>query len=142
MKRILALLLLACMLLATPARAEDTTSTTKAQSAADAWLSVTDSADYAQSWEKTAGLFQSAVTQSKWKADLEKVRLPLGKVKSRKLESADLTRVLPNAPDGEYVVMQYRSQFERHSNIVETVTSMREADGSWKIVGYYIKRAQ
>jgi inactivated superfamily I helicase len=129
----------ACMFISATARAENAESFSKARSAADSWLAIVDSTDYAQSWEKTAELFRSTVTRSKWKNDLEKSRLPLGGVKSRTLESADFTRTLPNAPAGEYVVVQYASLFDHDVKVIETVTSMREADGSWKVTGYYIR---
>lgn len=129
----------ACMFISATARAENAESLSKARSAADSWLAIVDSTDYARSWEKTAELFRSTVTQSKWKNDLEKSRLPLGNVKSRTLKSTDFIRTLPNAPDGEYVVVQYDSLFNHDIKVIETVTSMREADGSWKVAGYYIK---
>jgi hypothetical protein len=35
-------------------------------------------------------------------------------------------------------VIQYATRFER-ANVVETVTPMRDKDGSWKVSGYYVK---
>jgi hypothetical protein len=50
-----------------------------------------------------------------------------------------LAEWLPGAPDGEYVVIQYESQFESKKAAIETVTPRLEKDGSWKAAGYYIK---
>ena len=46
---------------------------------------------------------------------------------------------LPGAPDGEYVVFQFDTQFERKRAAVETVTPMRDPDGSWRVSGYFIR---
>ncbi len=53
--------------------------------------------------------------------------------------SATRRTSLPGAPDGEYVVIQYRSEFENKSNAVETVTPMRDADGEFRVSGYFIR---
>jgi len=46
---------------------------------------------------------------------------------------------LPGAPDGEYVVIQYKTSFENKKDAVETVTPMKDEDGVWRVSGYYIK---
>ena len=43
------------------------------------------------------------------------------------------------SPDGHYVVIQYATTFEHKKSAVETITPMQEADGSWKVSGYFIK---
>ena len=67
------------------------------------------------------------------------VRQPLGKVISRKVKSDLYTRSLPGAPEGEYVVIQYDTQFEQKTGTSEFVTPYRDKDGSWKVSGYYVK---
>jgi hypothetical protein len=42
-------------------------------------------------------------------------------------------------PDGEYVVFQFNTSFEQKAAAVETVTAMREKDGTWHVAGYFIK---
>lgn len=46
---------------------------------------------------------------------------------------------LPGAPDGEYVVIQFETSFEKKKSSLETVTPMKEKDGAWRVSGYYIK---
>ena len=46
---------------------------------------------------------------------------------------------LPGAPDGEYVVILFKTSFEGKAEAVETVTPMRDADGEWRVAGYYIR---
>jgi hypothetical protein len=45
----------------------------------------------------------------------------------------------PGAPDGEYVVFQFNTSLEQKSAAVETVTAIREKDGTWHVGGYFIK---
>jgi hypothetical protein len=46
---------------------------------------------------------------------------------------------LPGAPDGEYVVYQYKTSYKNKKKAIETITPMKEEDGVWKVSGYYIK---
>ena len=110
-----------------------------AQQSAESWLALTDSGKYAESWNQAAEAFKGAVTQDQWVNALNTVRAPLGKIVSRKLKSATHTKDLPNAPAGEYVVLQYETSFEKKPGAIETVTPMLEKDGKWKVSGYFIK---
>src|SRR5690606_23043329 len=98
-----------------------------------------DAGSFADSWKDAAAYFQAAVPQEQWERSLTGVRKPLGALVSRKLKSAKIAKSLPGAPDGEYVVIQFDTSFENKKAAVETVTPMREKDGSWKVSGYYIK---
>jgi len=106
---------------------------------AEAWLALVDQGKYEQSWDEAAQLFKGAVTREGWKQAAAGARAPLGKLVSRKLKSAQYTQTLPGAPDGKYVVIQYTTRFENKSEAVETVTSMLDPDGSWRVSGYFIK---
>ena len=46
---------------------------------------------------------------------------------------------LPGAPDGEYVVLEYETTFERKKKGAERVVMMKEPDGSWRAAGYYVR---
>jgi uncharacterized protein DUF4019 len=119
--------------------ATESDSTSRAKEAATAWLALVDSGKYAESWDAASSYFKGAITKDDWTRALGSVRSPLGKVKSRKLKSADFTRTLPGAPDGQYVVIQYETEFENKAASVETITPALDKDGSWKVSGYYIK---
>jgi hypothetical protein len=114
-------------------------STKAAQTSVEAWLSLIDNQGYAASWDTAATLFRNAVTQEKWQAAAQAARSPLGQMKSRTLTSATPATTLPGAPDGEYVVFQFNTSFEQKSAAVETVTVIREKDGTWHVGGYFIK---
>ncbi len=103
------------------------------------WLALVDSGRYETSWESAASLFQVAISKEDWVRTINAVRSPLGEVQTRELASAKFTTTLPGAPDGEYVLFQIDSSFERKASAVETVTALRDTDGVWKVSGYFIK---
>ena len=49
---------------------------------------------------------------------------------------------LPGAPDGEYVVFQFDTAFQNKAMAVETVTFVRDADGLWRAVGYFVSLSE
>ena len=124
--------------LATPALAADKPEDA-AQAAAESWLKVVDAGDYANSWDRAAAFFKSAVTKEQWAQASAGVRKPLGKVVSRKVKSREFKTSLPGAPDGKYVVIQFASSFSNKESAVETVTPMLDPDGTWRVSGYFIR---
>jgi hypothetical protein len=110
-----------------------------AQQAAESWLRLTDSGQYGPSWDGAAQFFKGAVTKDQWVKSITAVRGPLGTLKVRALQSAQHTKALPGAPDGDYVVLQYGTSFENKRSAIETITPMLESDGRWRVSGYYIK---
>lgn len=110
-----------------------------AQTAAEAWLKLTDAGDGAASWEQAAKAFKGAVTKEQWTQALAGVRPPLGKVVSRKLASRQYSEKIPGAPEGKYVTIQYETVFENKASAVETITPMLDPDGVWRVGGYFIR---
>lgn len=139
MKQLAPLFVLAAASAAPFAHAQQPDAVRNAVDAADRWLVPADAGDGAATWDQAASAFQAAVDRADWAAALKQARQPLGAVASRKMVSSAYKRSLPGAPDGEYVVIQYDTQFERKAHAVETVVPMRERDGSWKVSGYFVK---
>jgi hypothetical protein len=110
-----------------------------AEGAARSWLALVDAGNYAGSWDAAAPYFRNAVAKEQWEKSLTAIRTPLGAVKSRELKSARYRTTLPGAPDGEYVVIQYSTSFEKKKTAIETVTPMLCDDGRWLVSGYFIK---
>jgi hypothetical protein len=111
----------------------------EAQQAAEAWLADVDAQRYPESWMGAAALFRGAIDQAGWVKSVGAVRGPLGPLKSRALKSAHYAKTLPGAPDGEYVVLKYDTVFDKKEHAVETVTPMKDADGLWRVSGYFIR---
>ena len=103
------------------------------------WLSLLNEKKYGESWDESAKIFQSAITREDWEQALNGLLTPFGKVLSRELKSAKFYTTLPGAPDGEYVVIQYKTSFENKKSTIETITPMLDKDGQWRVSGYYIK---
>jgi hypothetical protein len=139
LRHALTVLIALLSLSALPAYSDESDAVSKAQDAAKAWLALTDTGKYAESWDGASILFHAAITKADWEKALHSVRSPLGMLKSRKLKSATFTRILPGAPDGEYVVMQYDTEFEHKASATETITPVLEKDGVWRVSGYFIK---
>ena len=137
MKFVLGILVAAFVFTSAPA--QDAEKIINAEAAALVWLALTDVDDYSRSWDQAASIFQSSVSKQNWMNALQNVRQPLGTLISRKVKSARYAESLPGAPYGEYVVIQYETQFENKKSAMETVTPHLEKDGSWKVSGYYIK---
>ncbi len=110
-----------------------------ALAAAETWLRLVDSEQYSESWEQASELFQSAVQPEGWTQSMRAFRKPLGTVLSRTVDTQKYSTTLPGAPDGEYVVIQFKTSFTNKHSAVETITPMKDSDGIWRVSGYYIR---
>ena len=112
---------------------------TAAVAAARAWLALIDGGQYAESWGEAAQLFKGAITAEQWTQTMQSVRKPFGKNLSREVKSKRYRTALPGAPDGQYVIIQFKASFENKKSAIETVTPMLDSDGTWRVSGYYMK---
>ncbi len=110
-----------------------------AQEIAQSWLALVDEEQYAQSWEAAAGYFKQAVSVENWLQSMQAHRKPLGALVSRDVKTMKYCTSLPGAPDGEYVVIQFKTSFANKKRAIETVTPMIDADGVWRVSGYFIR---
>jgi len=102
------------------------------------WLALVDGLQYQDSWDRAASLFKLQVTARQWLQAMSAARNPLGNMVSRRLVAANYTTNLPGAPDGEYVVLQFKTEFKNKKNAIETVTPMFDR-GQWRVSGYYVR---
>jgi hypothetical protein len=120
-----------------------------AVSAAEKWLALIDAGDFEESWEQTASLFKSGISEKhffksgiskqQWQSSLKTAQHSLGKAVLRRLKSRLYTEELPWEPDAEYAVIDYETTFERQPKRTETVILMKESDGEWRVSGYNFK---
>lgn len=115
----------------------DSEAANSAVSAAETWLKLIDEGKYGDSYTGAGELFKNYMSEKEWGRNVYAVRNPLGKIISRSKLSVELARGLPGAPDGKYVLIQFRSSFEKKMEAVETVT-MADERGQWRAVGYFI----
>ncbi len=133
------LLVLGIMVVTLQSAVADSDKKRGAETAALSWLKLVDDGEYATSWNDAAAYFKNAISKKEWEQSLTAVRKPLGKALSRELMSATYAARLPGAPDGEYVVIQFKTSFQNKNAAVETITPMLDKDGKWRVSGYYIK---
>jgi len=103
------------------------------------WLEMIDEGNYGESWEQAASFFKNVVTKKQWEISAEAVRKPLGKLTSREVLTKTYTKQVPGGPDGQYVIITFKSSYENKDSAIETVTPMLDKDNKWKVSGYYIK---
>jgi uncharacterized protein Usg len=141
MKAALIRLLALSFLIGIPAvtTAADDTRTATAIRAAEDFLLLLDTGQYGQSWDVAASLFKKQVPKEAWIRQVGGLLSSVGMVRDRAIASAEYRTDLPGAPDGEYVVISYRSSFAAKENAVETVTPMLDDDGQWRVSGYFLK---
>ena len=134
-------LIAAAFLLALPAFAAEKHDDAEKQAMATAvsWLALVDDGKFAESWDASADSLKNAVGKDDFVKSLNAVRKPLGSLKSRKVQSAEYRTSLPGAPDGQYVVIQFKTSFEHKESAIETITPMLDKDKNWRVSGYYIR---
>lgn len=108
-----------------------------ATQAADQWLALVDSGQYAESWKRSTSRFRESLSTEGWETTITAARQPLGELVSRELGNANYTDWLPGGLEGDYVLIQYRAEYE-NKKTVETVTASFE-EGEWRISSYLIR---
>jgi hypothetical protein len=142
MNRMLSVAMLALLLCSVSFAQDEAAKREAAQLSARSWLALVDRGDYGQSWQEAASFFQSKISKADWEKALQQVRAPLGAAGSRTLMGALYQTDVPNAPKGEYVIIQYKAEFANGGSFIETITPMLDKDGKWRVSGYFIKPAQ
>lgn len=102
------------------------------------WAQLLDNRRWAESWGRAGTIFKSAISEAQWASKIQAVRAPLGAVSSRILLSTTKATSLPGAPDGDYEIAQFQTDFAHKQRAIETVVLAREASG-WKVDGYFIR---
>ena len=106
--------------------------------AANSWVGLVDAKRWDDSWAAAGTIFKSQMPQPRWATTIAPVREPLGPVSSRALKGVTKSKSLPGAPDGEYEIVQFETNFAKKAAAIETVVLSHEAAG-WKVDGYFIK---
>ena len=132
--RLCAALCLVC--LAIGASAQDPR-TIAVQSSARAWLAFVDKGDAQGAWNAAGKKFQSTMTAAAWETELRRAQDKMGKPTRRTVGPARFESSFPGLPNGEYAQILFRTSFARQPDGREQLTLEREADGQWRVVGYF-----
>jgi hypothetical protein len=121
------------------------------QAAAESWLRLVDSGNYSASWSQAAKVLKGAVKETEWSQTVGGARGPLGKLVFRKLKSRQYadrapatTRVIGGkvytwGGAGPHVIVTFDSAFGKKASAVETVITVGDGDGVWRVSGYSIR---
>jgi hypothetical protein len=137
-RSVLAALLVCAIGCGLPAHAQDPRYS-EAQAAALAWLALADADDAPGSYNAAAKRFQSAMSVEQWAVVSKQAREKFGATKRRTIIGTQPPRPGPDVPPGEFVVIVYRTEFDKHPSGNETLTLEREPDGKWRVVGYLMR---
>ena len=121
-----------------PAQEEHFAEKQAAEKQALGFLQYLDQGRFADSYAYTGSLVRSQANKEQFTQAVERARQPDGAEQSRKLINATYATTLPGAPAGQYVVMQFGSEFASKQNAIETMTLAFEK-GYWRVAGYFIK---
>lgn len=124
-------------------RAQATTDTlaniAAASQAAERWLGLIDNGLVSESWDSAATGFQGAVTRAAWTQSVLNARLAFEPFGERQRIAAKYTTQIPNAPPGEYVLLQYRTRVSMERTVIETVVPVQDGARGWRVSGYFVR---
>ena len=107
-----------------------------AQAAALVWLTQLDRGMWGEAWDQSSRVFRSNVSLGTWMDAVPKSRGALGAAKDRKVGDIIFKTELVGQPTGLYVSILFVSEFPGKEPMDEIVTTVREADGRWRVTGY------
>jgi hypothetical protein len=109
-----------------------------AQRQALGFLGYLDEGRFADSYAYTGMLLRARADREAFAAQIQKARAGTGALQARELIDATYNTSVEGAPEGQYVILHYHSNFANRQDTVETIT-LALAKGYWRVDGYYIK---
>ncbi|MGJ8634522.1 MAG: protein kinase domain-containing protein [Luteolibacter sp.] len=104
------------------------------------WLKNIDQGQYEESYNQASEFLKNAITKDQYAQALKSFRTPLGKdLPKRTVAKIEASDKIPGGPDGDYRIIQFRTEFEHKKSAIETITFMKENDGQWRAADYFIK---
>jgi hypothetical protein len=107
--------------------------------ASRAWLALLDAGKFGAAWDGAAPYLKSVVTRQKWIAGLTAAREPFGKLKQRAPVKFARSHAMPEAPEGDYSIIEFDSEFANGKVASEQVIWMLGDNQDWHVSGYYIR---
>jgi hypothetical protein len=111
----------------------------QAQAAARDWLNLTDKLNATASFNAAGARFREPIDVEQWTDALAKARAPLGAVEQRTVAETAFDTVTEGGNQFEIAMVRFRTAFAKKVESSETVTLERDADGSWRVIGYFIR---
>lgn len=108
-----------------------------AKTASDLWLTFLDKEKYEESWDNSSTLFRLAMNKDAWKTLMNNTRKSFGNANSRKVLDVRTATKPHGLPEGNYVVMFYKTSFAHKASAYELVTLVLE-NGKWQVLTYQV----
>jgi hypothetical protein len=105
------------------------------QIAANAWLLLLDRKDWGTAWDASSSVFRENVPLAAWMDNVPRLRDPFGNFVERDAGEAVYKKTL-GTRQGDFVTVFFNSKFAKNAAVTETVTTVRESDGRWRVTGY------
>jgi hypothetical protein len=109
-----------------------------AETAALSWLAQIDVGSYDEGWEQATGLIQGRPKPT-WTGWIWERRGGLGDLLQRTTVYAGPIRFIRDQPEGEYVEIEYDTDFSGLSHLFEYVRVVRGKDGLWRVCWYFLR---
>ena len=119
------------------ARSEKRAQENAARAAALRWLTMLDNGDYEQAFEWEAQDFRMARTQAQFVRYMQARRAPFGHALGRKFIGAANIHKFVGVPEGNYVSVLFKTDFEKKSETAERVILVEQEVG-WRVIDYRI----
>jgi hypothetical protein len=85
-------------------------------------------------WQSTTPLFRALHDKTAWEHEQRTLRLAYGPNLERHLKRIDFRTSYFHAPDGNYAIIQFDSNFKNKMRTKETVVLEKVRTGNWQIV--------
>ncbi|MRW83458.1 DUF4019 domain-containing protein [Pseudoduganella sp. FT26W] len=130
MKLLSSIALAASLLVCSSSFAQGAKDVADARAASESWMKLMDAEDYSAAWNKGAEGVRKDMSKLAWNMLASAIHIPLGTFKSRSYQSASIKPAS--------ITFEYISDYQRSHAVRETVTTVKETDGVWRVSGYGI----
>ena len=96
-------------------------SQTRAENQARGFLQQLDQGQSDEPWQAMSAHFQAITDQARWKIRQQVIRASYGPLLSRDFKNVSYRTSFSLSPDGEYVIVQFRSSYQNKAESIETV---------------------
>lgn len=103
------------------------------------WLELIDAGEFEEGWAIGASTLQNSGSPQSLEATINAGRRAYRPLGARTLVGFQQMNNPPNAPPGDYVMLQYRTEVSGDRTIIETVVPRQDGD-AWRVAAYFIQR--
>ncbi|HKB00874.1 MAG TPA: protein kinase, partial [Gemmataceae bacterium] len=107
-----------------------------ATQAAEAWLKLFDASEYVRAREEAGAIIHRALPKDEMIRRFQAAAQTTGKLRARSAVRRQYGTAFLGLPEGEYVGIWYRADYELLNGLTELMVLAREPDGHWRVASY------